>query len=847
MVVVDPDHVIDVTEVAECLFPGATLPDLAILRRLAPREPSAAAVAGMAVNTAFDLLVNDPSIDDVALLAKCLSDHALALAALGVEGVAVPSRVSALLPAVRLMRTRWSDAEIRVEPHVVAPSLGLQGRFDILVTEGGETDLIEMKAGTAPSKVRTNHAAQVAAYALMYEQMHGRPPRRSLLWYVAAEANPLRPVADIADLQRRVIEARNAIVTRQREISQRNFQVLRSFTGSALSAAGLAASFERSFADAYRNADVVSRTAAQAWLTFLQNEQWEQLAGQDVARSAAGMWKLSFGEKLTSSHVVGGLTLDEEGSDLSTMHLLFRSPVAITDRSLRVGDMISIKPQVDNDASLAVEMFKGAIRDMTDQTITVSLRNKHLHPTDLAHAVWMIEPDVSVSGLRQQWASVTQFLQAPERKRHLLLGLLAPLQPSTLSPLHPSLPPSTLADRAVACSDYFLIQGPPGTGKTSTVLRDIILQLSTSPSERVLILAFTNRAVNEICDVLDHALPLGSYLRHGSRSGISPRHVDNAIPLLMKLLTPSQLRERIEQCKVIVSTVQAMHSGSEIQSFGEFSTVVVDEAGQVLEPQIIGVLSRAKRFIMIGDHLQLPAVVTQSPELLKVDSPVLAPTKLTNLGMSMFERLIRCAEANDWDHVLGTLTKQGRMHRDIMAFASTAFYGGRLETLFPWQDDPTPTLWDDLLPSRAMFVPVSDAGRQAEAEAARIVELVEQIIAKADTSEAEITVGIITPFRVQNRRILTLLPPDLRDRVSVDTVERFQGSQRDVIVYGTAVSDPTELASIRADVDTDHGQIDRKLNVAATRARQQFVMVGDPATLRTSPCYARAIELLYGE
>lgn len=831
--VVDPDHLIDVTEVAECLMPSASFPDLAILRRFAPRTPSVAAIAGMAVNMAFDLLVQDDRLDDNMLLKKSLADKGLALAALSTEADSIPERVRSLLPAVRLMRQRWKNADIRVEPHVIAPTIGLQGRFDILVSEGGETDLIEMKAGSAPSSVRTNHAAQLAAYALMYELMHGVPPRNSLLWYVAAQENPLRTVPNIRSLQKRVIQTRNAIVMRHREISQRQFQVLRTFTGTSLQGAGLAAEFERPFAEAYRNADTASRTAAQAWLSFLQNE---------VGRSASSMWKLTLPEKLSASNIIGGLRIDIDYSDLGTMHVVFRSESVISDRSLRIGDMVCVRPQADH-GELAVEMFKGTIRGMTDTTVEVSLRNKHLHDSDLAHPTWMIEPDVSDAGLRHQWSSVMRFLQAPLRKRHLLLGLLPPF---TLNPLPSTLypKPSPLVDRAVSCSDYFLIQGPPGTGKTSTILRDIVLRLSTDPGERMLILAFTNRAVNEICDVLDKALPPHSYLRHGTKSGISTRHVDNAIPLIANMLAPSQLRHKIEQCRIVVSTIHSVHSSAEILSFGEFSTVIVDEAAQVLEPQIVGLLAGVRRFIMIGDHMQLPAVVTQGPEARKVEAQVLAPAQLTDLGMSMFERLLRCAEVNGWDHAHGTLTAQGRMHRDVMQFASNAFYGGRLTTLMPWQDDPSPTPWHDLIPCRAAFRPVQAPGQQAEAEAREIVRLVQEICARCDATGIDMTIGVITPFRVQNRRVLTMLPDQLRDRVTVDTVERFQGSQRDIVIYGTAVGDTTEFLAIRADIDTRYGPVDRKLNVASTRARHQFVMIGDPEVLKQSRSYSTAIAAL---
>jgi DNA replication ATP-dependent helicase Dna2 len=390
-------------------------------------------------------------------------------------------------------------------------------------------------------------------------------------------------------------------------------------------------------------------------------------------------------------------------------------------------------------------------------------------------------------------------------------------------------------ERALSARDWFLVQGPPGTGKTSIILRELVRTM-VGAGERILVLAYTNRAVNEICDVLAATLPDGSFLRHGTSSGIGAHHVHHSITHIGMALTPSQLAERIRATRCIVSTIHAVHSQPEILEFGRFSTAVVDEASQVLDAHICGILAEVDRHILIGDHAQLPPVIAQPADGLSIHSPLLAQLGLSHLGTSVFERLANCCEVNGWQGALATLEHQGRMHADVMAFPSAAFYGGRLRTVLPWQTEALELPWHNLLPHRACVIEV-----QSVPEEARVVAvLVEEIIEAMEAAGDDYSVGVISPFRVHNRRIMDLLPESIRSRVLVDTVERFQGSQRDVIIYSTAVANRQELESIRSE---RHGA-DRKLNVASTRARHQFVMVGNAEVLKSSASYALALEML---
>lgn len=96
-----------------------------------------------------------------------------------------------------------------------------------------------------------------------------------------------------------------------------------------------------------------------------------------------------------------------------------------------------------------------------------------------------------------------------------------------------------------------------------------------------------------------------------------------------------------------------------------------------------------------------------------------------------------------------------------------------------------------------------------------------------------------------NNSILNALPNDVRQHCTVDTVERFQGSERDVIIYVAAVVSAQEFDQVRSEIEYNGALIDRKLNVAMTRAKEQFVMIGNVSLLRTSPVYAQAIAYLH--
>lgn len=849
LIVLEPEYIIDVTEIANAWAGHSPAPRTSLLHRLRAVTTTQAMLSGTLLNTVFDLLAAHPERSDVEILESAARGRSLSLAALANQGISITDiidRASTFLPAMRSALDQWRSADVTVEPYVISPLLGFQGRFDILVTGSSTTEIIEMKGGSPPrSGVRPSHLVQASAYALLHVMTTGSLPDQTCLWYVTDVRTPFRKVSadSILNIASDIVRTRNVLVAQDRAIAHRRFEHLREVDASMPGTSSFDREDAHRFAESYRLIDRLSRTVFQAWMSFIHAERWEQRMGEHGARARAALWRQSSTDKADDPACVTGLRLDESRSDLESMRLVLTTH-HISDCSLRPGDLVVLHVE-DTTRVGALQILKGTLDAIDDQEVVVTLRNKQAALSQLQHSTWTLETDVADGSLTSVLPSLNAFLEARADRRDVLLGRTRPRfdEPKPLADSDLTSEQRMIVQRALSARDYLLIQGPPGTGKTSRLLRSIIRGLLEDPSERVLVLAYTNRAVSEICRVLDAALPPGSYLRHGSSTGVAGTDPGNAIPSLGRTMDPSELGDRIAQCRCIVATVSSMHSGRDILAFGDFTTTVIDEASQILEPYLIGPLLHSQRSILIGDHFQLPPVVALPPAQLHLSAPLLEEIGCTDLGMTTFERLHRRCTAMQWTEPLATLTRQGRMHRDVMAFPSMAFYDGMLRTAEPWQEDDSPLPWHDTLPSRAAFVPVTGSPQTA-AEVQTIVDLITAVDAAAREAGHEISIGVITPFRVQNREISLALPVSVRHRVTVDTVERFQGSQRDVIFFGASVGSSVELRNIRSDVEVEGRSVDRKFNVACTRAREQFVLVGHPEVLKGAPAYANALSVL---
>jgi DNA replication ATP-dependent helicase Dna2 len=363
--------------------------------------------------------------------------------------------------------------------------------------------------------------------------------------------------------------------------------------------------------------------------------------------------------------------------------------------------------------------------------------------------------------------------------------------------------------RAVAAEDLALIHGPPGTGKTYTIARTI--RALVERGDRVLLSAFTNRAVDNALEALrDQGFE--GFVRFGTEHGVRP---DMRPFLLERRGDPEERARELREARVVAATTASC--GSRIMREQSFDVALVDEASQLTEPATLAAINRAKRFVLVGDHHQLPPVVRTENEL----------------SRSLFERLI---ETHPEAGVM--LDRQYRMAQRIQSFSSREFYDG---TLRPASGAVARQRIDDLegvslealpeeLRERVSFVEVEgDDERHTDAnEADRIADLIERLLA-AGVDPAD--VGVIAPFRAQVATIAGRVP----EAVTVDTVDRFQGSSKEVVIVSLVATDPDDM---EGPIFDDY----RRVNVALTRAKKSLVLVGTADALRADELYGRIVD-----
>ena len=486
---------------------------------------------------------------------------------------------------------------------------------------------------------------------------------------------------------------------------------------------------------------------------------------------------------------------------------------------------------------------------------------------------YAIEPAHSDSIFSSLYRGLFALLTCPRRRRDLILGLRKPESDASTSLINPidSKEVEGILKSTIQSLDYYLLVGPPGSGKTNIALRSMVEELlAQNPSDNLLLMAYTNRAVDEICQMLEGISPEPDYLRVGQElaCGISyrPRLVRNVIA---SCRNRREIIARLNPVRIVCGTVASLSGATELFKLKRFRTGILDEASQVLEPQLLPLLTQTTadgqmaigRFVFIGDHKQLPAVVVQHQSHSHVESPILNGMGLLDCRDSLFERLHRGSPKE----FVGMLTHQGRMHREISDFVCRRYYDSLLG-LVPLPHQTEALCWkayafdnktEGLLATRRMaYIDVVPERRESNN---KVNPDEAQVVASLVRSLYDLTrkngqawspaqqVGIIVPFRGQIAMVRQALRerqvPD-SDSITTDTVERYQGSQRDVIIFSTVVRQHYQLQILSNPVESNGQPIDRKLNVAITRARKQFFLVGNVRLLRQANDYRSLIEYM---
>ncbi len=431
--------------------------------------------------------------------------------------------------------------------------------------------------------------------------------------------------------------------------------------------------------------------------------------------------------------------------------------------------------------------------------------------------------------------------------------------------------------------DVAVVHGPPGTGKTTTLVEAIYETLRRET--QVLVCAQSNLAVDWISEKLvDHGVPV---LRIGNPSRVNDKmlsftyerkfesHPDYtelwSIRKAMRDLREhrkkgesihqkvARLRERASEiemrinqslfaeARVVACTL--VGSANKILVGQKFSTLFIDEAGQALEAACWIAIRRAGRVVLAGDHQQLPPTIK------------CYEAARQGLARTHMERIV-----DNQPSAVTLLRVQYRMNDKIMKFSSDWFYDGKVESAPTVRhrsvlDYDEPILWiDGSEMQQSSPAPDTEGAEQADVPDYR-EEFVGETHGRINKAEAQLTlktledyvekigrkrflderldVGVISPYKVQVQYLRQLIKRSevlkpLRQYISVNTVDGFQGQERDIILISLVRSNDSGQIGFLSDL--------RRMNVAMTRARMKLIIIGSHETLAHHAFYRK----LYG-
>lgn len=910
----EPDYLIDISAIAGCFEEYAHSAMVNIIKRIKKNETTPAILLG---NFAGQLL--DESIHQQD--SRPYKDSALdffayyAMKILATEGMGQDFHAKAKAQKVNIGRAmhetlpkaikNFDSKNGIVEPSFFSEMLGLQGRMDYL--QLGMKVLIEQKSGKGgfipfdrsftKAKEKLDHSIQLLLYMAVlrynyrkeYEE-NNRELHAFLLYSKYTES-----LIDLHFFPKNLFEAfrvRNQMAWNDIiRLRNEGYQLLESLTPEKLNELNICSKLWtdykipelRVLLNPIRKCSTLEKHYCLRLMKFVAEEHvTDKLGNKDKEDSGfASTWHLSLEDKLQSGSILAGLTLDipekERNRQIREVTLEMKNNEVQNITNLRVGDIVVLHPYDPNgEPDLRTTMvIRGTLKTLEKNSLTVRLRAPQTDSRIFDYfegKKWAIESDLMESSYNAAYSNIWSFLSAPKERRDLLLFQRTPQVDKNVTLKGDYGDFNTLALKVKQAKDLFLIIGPPGTGKTSYGMLNTLKEELLEPESRVLLLSYTNRAVDEMCGKL---LEAGiDFLRIGSELSCDKTMLEHHINTVSSQCeNQPQLEYTIDGYRVIAGTVQAFNSQLQYLSKKHFSLAIIDEASQLLESHLLGLMSctsldkngapqpTISKFVMIGDHKQLPAVVQQEAECSVVEEPDLRDILFTDCRQSLFERFHRKYHDNPNFEFL--LTRHGRMHPDIADFPNKLFYDGLLEPVpLPHQTETLPDATDSdskieqiLRTRRIAFVSVegpecAKSDKSNINEAMLIADMLKEIHKiEGYNFDPATTVGVIVPYRNQIATIRGVLTeadiPELMN-VSIDTVERYQGSQRKYIIYGFTVQKRYQLRFLAGNVFEDHDGklIDRKLNVAMTRAQEHLIMVGNPRIVCQDPIFAQLVDYI---
>ncbi|EMA58492.1 DNA replication factor Dna2 [Halorubrum distributum JCM 13561] len=810
-VVLEPDFLVDVTGIRSWV----QCPRMYYLNKLSGIPLNYPVVKGTIVHEVFGDLLRGMELE--ASVADRVAEAGLELGLLGYETDEVEDEVRRNAAAVEgwLAQGTLADEDTwRSEFTLISPTFGLKGRADAL----RRGTPVELKTGkNTKREPRFHDKVQAACYALMLDERGVDPDIGTLLYTKNTALDRNEESGDLAPAKEFTV-GRGFL-----EFVVRERNALAAMEWRALNDPG-----ERPTVPTGYEADATCSYCFEQDTCMVVSGRLDQesKAGQvgtpvpDAERDYFDRFYTALEEERRETHAEYRKLWEQTPAERAAddRALIDLEPVAQTEiddarwelRARKPGDAVS--KLREGDVALAsdgdpvsghaelgriTELGKDEVVVETDEP--VELRRLDVYPSE-------ISVDRSLTALHDA------VLKGEPDRKDVLFGRREPEFRDAAD--RPADAPGAYIDNnasqneavelAVDAEDLALIHGPPGTGKTYTIARTI--RALVAEGNRVLLSAFTNRAVDNALEALRDQ-GFDDVLRVGTETGVRGDMQDVR---LVQRGEPNAKAAELRDTPVVAATTAAC--GSRVMRECEFDVALVDEASQLTEPGTHAAINRADRFVLVGDHEQLPPVVRAE----------------NDLQTSLFQRLIeRYPDASVM------LDRQYRMSQRIQAFASAEFYDGALrpatpevagQTLADLGVDP-----DALAPELTGGVGFVDPdgerdGNRNVREAERVAAVVDAYVAAGVDPD---DVGVIAPFRAQVAEI------GRRTDVTVDTVDRFQGSSKEVILVSFVAT-----GDLDGPIFEDH----RRVNVALTRAKKQLTIVGDADALGSDPFYARMLD-----
>ncbi|XP_027787094.2 DNA replication ATP-dependent helicase/nuclease DNA2 [Marmota flaviventris] len=780
-----------------------------------------------------------------------------------------------------------------IEESIWSPRFGLKGKIDVTVGvkihQGSKTKYkimpLELKTGKESNSVE--HRSQVVLYTLLSQERRADPDAGLLLYLKTGQMYPVP--ANHLD-KRELLKLRNQMAffllhriskSPGKEKTQLTFlpQITEEEkTCKYCSQVGNCALYSRAVEQQMDEnlVPVVMLSKIQEETCHLKLTHLEYFSlwylmltlesqSKDNRKNHQNIWLKPASEMEESGNCIGNLIRTEHVKRVcggQYLHHFQRKNGSMPVTNLMAGDRIILS----GEERTLFALSRGYVKEINMTTVTCLLdRNLSVLAESTLFRIDQEEKNCDIDTPLGNLSKLMENTNASKKLRDLIIDFREPQFIPYLSSVLPRDAKDTVANilkglnkpqrqamkKVLLSKDYTLIVGMPGTGKTTTICT--LVRILYACGFSVLLTSYTHSAVDNI--LLKLAKFQIGFLRLGQTQKVHPdiqKFTEEEICRSKSIKSLALLKE-LYNCQLIVATT-CMGISHPIFSRRTFDFCIVDEASQISQPVCLGPLFFAQRFVLVGDHQQLPPLVL-NPEA-------------SALGMS--ESLFKRLEKNQ--NAVVQLTVQYRMNSKIMSLSNKLTYDGKLEcgsdkvanavinlphfkdvklelefyadySDNPWligvfePNNPVCFLNTEKVPAPEQV----EKGGVSNITEAKLIVFLTSVFIKAGCNPSDI--GIIAPYRQQLKIINDLLEHSSVKMVEVNTVDKYQGRDKRIIL----------VSFVRSNKDGTLGELLkdwRRLNVAITRAKHKLILLGCVSSLKRYPpleklfCYLNTEKLI---